>query len=406
MFRILILALTLLSTPIYAQSQAHMQRDFRVWLDATLWPKAKRDGVKRATFDAAFQGVTLNFKIPGLKFPGAKTATGGQAEFRAPSRYFGQKNLNATAQIGRRLSKTHAGTLAQIERKTGVPGRILLSIWGRESGFGRVAIKHNVFQVLGTRAYFSDGDYLTRELIGALQVAQAGHVPVSNMRSSWAGALGQPQFMPRSFLAYAADGSGDGRADIWTSEADTLASIANFLKVHDWVKGRDWGFEVNVPASVSCALEGPDQGRKISDWERLGIARVGGKPFPAHERNGQGSLLMPAGRHGPAFIVTPNFYVIKRYNNSDLYALYVGHAGDKIQYGSAPFRTKWSGLDRMLRSDVAAIQRGLERQGFDVGGADGLAGFKTRRSIGQWQEKTGRQPTCFPSKSLQNALGR
>ncbi len=406
MLRILTLAVALFATPLAAQDRAQMQRQFEGWLGKTVWPQARKAGVSRGTFDAAFSGVQLNFKIPGLRFPGAKVATGGQAEFRSPARYFREQNLAATARIGKGLAGKYSATLAQIERKTGVPGRILLSIWGRESGFGRVKIPHNVFEVLGTRAFFSEGTYMTSELVGALQVAQEGHVPVGNMKSSWAGALGQPQMMPRSFLAYAADGNGDRKSDIWRSEADTLASIANFLAVHEWQRGRDWGFEVVVPASVSCALEGPDNTRKIRDWERMGITRVGGKAFPANERSKSGSLLMPAGRFGPAFIVTPNFYVIKRYNRSDAYALYVGHSGDRIQYGVGPFKTKWVGTDKMLRTDVAALQRGLEKRGFDVGGADGLPGFKTRRSIGKWQEQNGQNPTCFPSTSLVKAAGR
>ena len=243
------------------------------------------------------------------------------------------------------------------------------------------------------------------ELVGALQVAEEGHVPVESMKSSWAGALGQPQMMPRSFLAYAADGNGDRKADIWRSEAETLASIANFLKVHDWFKGHDWGFEVTVPNAVSCALEGTDNGHKIRDWAKMGIQRVNGKPFPSQEVNKEGYLLMPAGRHGPAFIVTPNFYVLKRYNHSDLYALY-GHAADRIKYGSPAFRAKWTSIERMLRSDIAIIQRGLEAKGYDVGGADGLPGFKTRRSIGDWQRKNGQDQTCFPNAGLKRQLGR
>ncbi len=406
MLRFLILALALFAAPLHAQTRAQHQAEFRNWLGQTVWPQARRAGVSKATFDAAFSGVQLNFDIPGLRLPGQAVASGGQAEFRSPARYFRQDNLNAQARIGRQLAGQYATALAQIEQRTGVPGRVVLAIWGRESGFGRVRIPHNVFQVLGTRAFFSEGDYMTSELVGALQVAQDGHVPLSQMRSSWAGALGQPQMMPRSFLAYAADGTGDGRADIWGSPVDTMMSIANFLKVHDWVPGRDWGFEVALPANVSCELEGPDQARTIAEWEALGITRITGRPFPENERRGSASLLMPAGRNGPAFLVTPNFYVIKRYNHSDAYALYVGHAGDKIQYGVGPFRTGWANSDRLQRSDVAALQRGLERAGFDVGGADGLAGYKTRRSIGAWQSRNGLAATCYPSRALVQALGR
>ena len=161
------------------------------------------------------------------------------------------------------------------------------------------------------------------------------------MRSSWAGALGQPQFLPSSFLEHAVDFDGDGHADIWNSNADAMASIANYLVNYGWVKGRDWGFEVTVPDSVSCALEGPDQGRRISDWAAMGISRVNGKPFPAGEARAEGYLLMPAGRNGPAFIVTPNFYVLKEYNESDLYALFIGHGADRIAHGDRNFAGKW-----------------------------------------------------------------
>ena len=185
---------------------------------------------------------------------------------------------------------------------------------------------------------------------------------------------------------------------------DTLASIGNFLDHYGWVKGRDWGFEVTVPASVSCALEGPDRGKKIFEWAAMGIARVGGKTFPVNEAREEGFLLMPAGRSGPAFVVTPNFYVIKQYNNSDLYGLFISHAADRIAYGDSNFAGKWGDVGGLLRSDVAALQRALEAKGYDVGSADGLPGFKTRRSIGKWQAKNGRPATCFPDADLVSAV--
>ncbi len=180
---------------------------------------------------------------------------------------------------------------------------------------------------------------------------------------------------------------------------DVLASIASYLVDYGWVKGRDWGFEVTVPDSVSCALEGPDRGKRISDWAAMGIARVNGKPFPANEARAEGFLLMPAGRSGPAFIVTPNFYVLKEYNESDLYALFIGHGADRIAYGDKTFAGRWGKVGGLYRSDIAALQRALEKKGYDVGGADGLPGFRTRRSIGDWQAKNGRAPTCFPDKA-------
>lgn len=392
-----------------AQDREAIEAQFRDWLEQTIWPKARESGVTRATFDAALKDVALNWDLPDLVPPGAAPdipKTQHQAEFGSPGRYFNAATLRNTAAIGRQFAARHAALLNRVEAETGVPGHIILAIWGRESGFGRVKIPHDVFEVLGTKGFMSTrAAYFADELLAALKIAQAGHAPEAAMKSSWAGALGQPQFMPSSFLKYAVDGDGDGKADIWRSEADTIASIANYLARHGWVAGRDWGFEVRLPADVSCTLEGPDQGRPISDWAAMGITRVSGRPFPDHERGGTGYLMLPAGRLGPAFVVTPNFYVLKDYNFSDLYALFVGHVGDRIAYDIGEFRGSWGRIGGLNRSDIAAMQRKLEGLGHDVGGADGLPGFKTRRSIGRWQEANGIAATCFPDEGMKPALG-
>ena len=373
-----------------------------------VWPAARARGVSQKTFNQAFSGVKLNWKLPDLVPPGTKPKPRkkqSQAEFGSPGNYFRAKTVNGLEAGGRARLKRHAKSLAAVERSTGVPARIIVAIWGRESGFGGVRIPHNAFQVLGTKAFMSTRKATFREeLIAALEIVERGHISASGMKSSWAGALGQPQFLPTSFLAYAADGDGDRRADIWGSKPDTFASIGNYLRRYGWQAGRDWGFEVNVPANVSCALEGPDQGRRISKWAAMGIKRVNGKAFPDHELRGEGYLMMPAGRQGPAFIVTPNFYVLKEYNESDLYALFVGHVGDRIQWSVPNFSTPWKKMGTLYRSDIAKMQRALETKGYDVGGADGLPGFKTRRSIGDWQAKNGRAPTCFPDKQLVKAI--
>jgi lytic murein transglycosylase len=391
-----------------AQDRAAVEREFREWRERTLWPQAAREGVSRGTFDAALGHVALDWDIPDLAPPGAPAQPQGrqrQAEFASPAAYFSRGAVEGAAATGRQMAARHAGVLRAVERATGLPGHIILAIWGRESAYGRAAIPHDAFRVLGTKAFMGRrAEYFTAELLALLRIAQAGHAPAGAMKSSWAGALGQPQFMPSSFLKFAADGDGDGRADIWRSEADTLASIGNYLARHGWVAGRDWGFEVRVPANVSCALEGPDQGRLIRDWAAMGISRVSGKPFPAHEAAATGFLLMPAGRHGPAFIVTPNFYVLKDYNMSDLYALFVGHVGDRIAYGSGDFAAGWGAVGGLMRGDVAVMQQALMSKGYDTGGADGLAGYKTRRSIGQWQATQGRAPTCFPEAGMKSAL--
>ncbi|MGY2993555.1 lytic murein transglycosylase [Mesorhizobium sp. URHB0026] len=389
-------------------SAAKIDDQFRAWLQTDLWPEAKAKGVSKQTFDAAFSGVKPNLKLPDLVMPGEKPKTPQkqhQAEFGSPGAYFADKTVRAVTSGGRTREAANARTLASIEKRYGVPGEILLAIWGRETGFGAAKMPYDAFEVLGTKAFISTKkDFFRTELLAALEIVQRGLAPVGAMKSSWAGALGQPQFMPTSFLKHAVDFDGDGRVDIWNSTPDVLASIANYLVHYGWVRGRGWAFEVLVPQSVSCSLEGPDQGKKIAQWAAMGIERVGGKAFPASELKTEGFLLMPAGRSGPAFIATPNFYVLKEYNTSDLYALFIGHGADRIAHGDQNFTAGWGAVGDLRRSDIAALQRALEAKGYDVGSADGLPGFKTRRSIGRWQEKNGQAATCFPDAGLVAAL--
>ncbi|QND66936.1 lytic murein transglycosylase [Mesorhizobium loti] len=385
-------------------SAAKIDDQFRAWLQSDLWPQAKAKGISKKTFDAAFDGIKPNLKLPDLVKPGEKATTPQkqhQAEFGSPGAYFAEKTVGAVTSGGRAREAANARTLAAIEKRYGVPGEVLLAIWGRETGFGAAKMPYDAFEVLGTKAFMSTKkDFFRTELLAALEIVERGLAPVGAMKSSWAGALGQPQFMPTSFLKHAVDFDGDGRVDIWNSTPDVLASIANYLVHYGWVKGRGWGFEVTVPETVSCSLEGPDQGKKISEWAAMGISRVGGKPFPASELKAEGFLLMPAGRSGPAFIATPNFYVLKEYNTSDLYALFIGHGADRIAHGDQNFAGSWGAVGGLHRSDIAALQRALEAKGYDVGSADGLPGFKTRRSIGTWQAKNGRAATCFPDADL------
>ncbi|TPN56034.1 MULTISPECIES: lytic murein transglycosylase [unclassified Mesorhizobium] len=402
---VLVLASIFLTLPA---SAAKIDDQFRAWLQNDLWPQAKAQGISKNTFDAAFDGIKPNLKLPDLVMPGEKPKTPQkqhQAEFGSPGAYFAEKTIGAVTAGGRARETANAKTIAAIEKRYGVPGEILLAIWGRETGFGAAKMPYDAFEVLGTKAFMSTKkDFFRTELLAALEIVERGLAPVGAMKSSWAGALGQPQFMPTSFLKHAVDFDGDGRVDIWNSTPDVLASIANYLVHYGWVKGRGWGFEVTVPETVSCSLEGPDQGKKISQWAALGIKRVGGKPFPASELKAEGFLLMPAGRSGPAFIATPNFYVLKEYNTSDLYALFIGHGADRIAHGDSNFSGAWGPVGDLHRSDIAALQRTLEAKGYDVGSADGLPGFKTRRSIGKWQAKNGQASTCFPDAGLVTAL--
>ncbi|WP_428671919.1 lytic murein transglycosylase [Roseibium sp.] len=379
-------------------SAGQYDAQFRQFLKSDVAPAARQAGVSQATLDRELKGLTPDTSLPGLVGPGGKgkpPKINFQAEFKSPARYFRDSQFNALVPRGRSLMKQHASALSRIEAKYGVPRRIILAIWARESGYGSAKIPYDAIRVLATQAFMGQRpEFFKGELIAGLKILQNGDVSRTGMKSSWGGAMGQPQFLPSSFLKYAVDFDGDGKRNIWSSDVDTMASIAHYLSAHGWVKGRDWGYEVFLPENVSCTREGPDNRQAISAFVREGVRRVSGKPFPANEVNQPGNILLPAGRYGPAFIATENFYVIKDYNESDAYALFVGHLADR--YGSNKgFAGKWKPMKETTRGAVRNLQQRLEGLGHDVGGADGLIGFKTRRSIGRDQEKNGFFATCW-----------
>ncbi|WP_176084961.1 lytic murein transglycosylase [Martelella sp. HB161492] len=409
---LLVLAAGLLVLPAaeaFAYSQASVNAEFSSWLSGDMRKAALKAGIKPAVYDKATKGLAINWSLPDLVPPGEKppaTRRQTQPEFSEPGNYFSENNLNYLAQRGQKLYRQYQPVLDQIEARYGVPGRIVLAIWGREMSFGEVEEKYDILQVLATKAFMTGSRQamFRSEFIDALKIVQSGAAPIDKRKASWAGAFGQPQLMPSNFLDYAVDFDRDGVTDVWDSVPDAMATIANHLASDGWVRGRDWGYEVTVPANVSCAQEGPDNARAISSWVSQGINRVAGKSFPADEMRKSGMMLVPQGRYGPEFVVTDNFYVLKKYNNSDLYALFVGNLADRIQYGMGSFVKPWQKTGTLLRSDVADMQKKLEGMGYDVGGADGLVGYKTRRSIGDWEARSGYQQTCWPTPSLQKEL--
>jgi lytic murein transglycosylase len=285
-----------------------------------------------------------------------------------------------------------------------VPAGIVLAIWGKESAFGAAKIDKDAIRTLATQAYMgSRRAEFFPELVAALVILEEEHIGRAAMKSSWAGALGQPQFMPTKFLSDAVDGDGDGRRDIWASTPDVFASIGHFLKARGWTAGVPWGVEVRLPATVPCSLEGPDQGQSLSAWVKAGVTRADGRPLAGGDVGPVGHLLMPAGRMGPAFLVSDNFYVLKAYNESDVYALTIGMVGDRVSKAGS-IRGGWGKVGGFTRSDVRAVQRRLEAMGHDVGTADGLVGFRTRVAIGRWQAKNGLTVTCYPDKAVISSL--
>lgn len=303
---------------------------------ASLWPQAKARGVSRATFDAAFRGVTPNPAILAL--------TRKQAEFVKPVGEYLEKAVSRNRiERGRARGAEFKAALERIDRRYGVDPYIVLGVWGMETNFGGFSGDHYVIRALATLAHARyRGEFFKKELLTALVILQQGHVERDAFQGSWAGAMGQTQFMPSSFKAYAVDYNGDGHKNIWTDIPDALASTANYLKKHGWIEGETWGYEVVPPRGFDAAAHGPTAYRDFSAWSREGFRRADREAMPA---SGRAALLQPAGPDGPAFLVTPNFKVIKSYNNSTAYALGVALLGDRIAGGSGVV-ARWPNMQR------------------------------------------------------------
>lgn len=297
---------------------------------AGLWPEAHRHGVSRATFETAFAGVTPD--------PAVIEKTHRQAEFVKPvGDYLASAVSEKRIATGRAMAQDWQRWTVKAEATYGVDRYIVLGVWGLETNFGGFAGDDYVIRSLATLASIHyRGDYFRRELIAALQILQAGHVDPAHMKGSWAGAMGQTQFMPSNFSTYAVDFEGNGRRDIWTSVPDAIGSTANFLRKHGWQAGETWGYEVQLPAGLPRHST-PTRYEGFAAWAARGVQRADGGPMP---REGKAGLLMPAGADGPAFLVTPNFKVIKSYNNSTAYALGVSLLGDRIA-GWGPLKGQW-----------------------------------------------------------------
>jgi lytic murein transglycosylase len=374
---------------------------FRAFVES-VWPEAQEKGVSRATFDKAFAGVEPDLSLPDLVLPGkTERDVKGQAEFtKTPAEYIDAAYLARLAEQGRKLAAEHRAVLDRIEQKIGVPRQYVLAIWGRESAYGKHRAPHYAIRALATQAYLGRRKEMFRnELVFALKLLEDRIRTRENLTSSWGGAMGLTQFMPSQYYSVAFDLDGDGRKDIWNSVSDALASTANQLKDKGWNTEQPWGFEVKLPAGKTCELEGPPHARSVREWANLGIARVRGKAFPDHLLDTEAFVLTPGGAHGPAFLAFENYMVIKRYNMSDLYAVFVGNLADRIAGGEA-FGTSWGKVVQLSASGVAEIQERLKARGYAISKIDGKAGMNTRALIGAYQEASRLQVDCWPSAAL------
>jgi lytic murein transglycosylase len=395
-----VMAALALSTPVRAADPAFTQ------FIASLWPEAQKEGVSRATFDAETRGLEPDYKLPDLILPG-RPATGApsQAEFvQVPADYIKEASIARLAEEGQKLMQQYRPALNAIESRFGVPASVVLAIWGRETDFGRYTLPYDALRVLATQAYVGRRkDQYRGEFILALKILGQGVVTRKDMRSSWAGATGLTQFLPSEYYQHGVDLDGDGRVDIWHSVPDALASAAQQLVNKGWQSGVRWAYEVRAPASVDCTMGVPDVTKPIGEWLRAGFVPVRGQRLNAGEQAEPASLLQPEGIYGPSFLTTKNYFVIKEYNFSDLYVLYVGHLSDRMT-SPLPFATPWSASTQLRTADVEAMQDGLTRLGLYKDKLDGKAGMQTRAALGAYQKKAGLKVDCWPSEAVLRSI--
>jgi len=375
---------------------------FPQFLEST-WPEAQKLGVSRATFDAAIKNLEPDLTLPDLHIPGRTEKPPAQPEFvLTPSQYLKESTFARLTEQGKKLAVQYKDTLARIEREIGVPGNVVLAIWARETSYGGYKLPHDAIRVLATQAWTGKRkDFFRNEFLHALKMLQGG-TPRALMRSSWGGAMGMTQFLPSELDKYAVDFDKDGKVDIWNSVPDALASAAKQLAGKGWQTGKPWAIEVKLPSGFDCTLAEPSVQSPVGVYLRLGVTPADGRKLPSEQLAMEASVLMPEGTYGPAFLTPKNYYVLKDYNFSDLYVLFVGHLSDRIG-GGGPFVTPWSKTAQLRTHDVEDMQQRLTALGFYKDKVDGKAGMLTRSALGAFQKARNLKVDCWPSTDV---LGR
>ena len=376
-------------------SGAQADKRFEAWVkEFCNYAKTRR--ISRSTCKSAFRGVTS-------VDPEILPLTRYQPEFTQKMWMYFDPRVNEKSEVmGREMKSKWGSWLGRIEKRLGVNRHILLAIWSMETSYGKALEKpkslRNVFRSLGTLAYADKRrrKFARNQLIHALKIVQSGKMPANKLTGSWAGAMGHTQFIPSSYNAWAVDMDGDGRKDIWNSIPDALATAANLLRKNGWRTGKTWGYEVVLPKKLKKSRIGKTL--TLAQWKKLGLIRANGKSFPRGRDNAV--LKRFAGPKGPSFLVLKNFYVLKRYNNADKYALAVGHLADRIA-GYGEFKKDWPRkYPRMSEVERKEIQKHLARKGLYDGDIDGNIGSGSRKAIRKLQERLGMTPDGYVSKPL------
>jgi lytic murein transglycosylase len=386
--RLFLISLTLGALPISARA------DFASCV-AGLRSYALGQGISGSVFDQMMSGVTPDMKII--------EAMNAQPEFKTPIwDYLATLVDDQKVTEGRAMLQRHAGVLVQIEQAYGVDRHTVVAVWGVESDFGQVPGRWSLPQALSTAACFGTRrrEFFRTELVSTMKIVQRGDLAAEKLRGSWAGAFGHTQFIPSTYLRLAVDFDGDGRRDLVDSIPDALASTANYLKKSGWITGASWGYEVKLPAGYA-GPSGRTGKQDLASWAGRGITRMDGSALANLPAAG---LLLPAGRNGPAFLVTRNFDAAYAYNAAESYALAISVLSDRLR-GRPGIRTPWPTDDRGLsRAERKELQERLTRAGYDVGKPDGAIGALTRAAIKQVEAKLGLPQTGRAGGKVFDAL--
>ena len=377
-----------------ATDEVALQQGFARWV-ADFSATARAAGIQEATVRVAFDDVHY--------LPRVVERDRAQPEFtRTVWDYLDRTVTPKRVALGQDKLLQFRGEADAAAARHGVPPTIVVAIWGLESNYGGDSGDIPTIDALATLGF--DGrreDWARGQLLAALKILQNGDIDRARMIGSWAGAMGQTQFLPSSFLAYAVDGDGDGRRDIWGSMGDVMASTANFLARSGWQAGQPWGVEVQLPAGFDHGRADAQLRQSSARWAAEGIRTMEGTPLPEFT---DGSILLPADARGPAFLVGPNFRAILRYNNSVSYALAVGLLAQRLTDGPG-VQAPWPrDLQALSRSQLLELQTALNQRGFDSGTPDGMMGPATRDAIRRYQRSVGLPADGYPDPDLLQRL--
>lgn len=374
---------------------------FATWVEGVK-AEARTKGISQSTLDAAFERVDLNERVIELNE--------NQPEFsRAIWDYMDSAVSSDRVSKGHQMMRKYRKSMGRAERKHGVPSSVITAIWSLESNFGQNLGGFNVIEALATLGFEGRRASFGREqLLAALRILENGDISAGRMIGSWAGAMGQTQFIPTVFLQYAEDGNGDGKRNLWDTRADVFASTANYLEQKGWVEDAPCFDEVRVPEGFDYAQADIGTEKSIRDWSDMGVTLWDGRSLKRRseqDASAPAAILLPAGHKGPAFIAYPNFKVVLAYNNAISYALAICQLSNRFNGGTG-FHTPWPREETPIlsRTDRVELQMLLAQRKYDVGEPDGVIGRRTREAIRGYQRGAGMKPDGFATLALLQSL--